>query len=254
MRLSESPSGEGGHDLHLLARAFADAIAIGQISPASAGHEGVSAGDPRRSGTGRSSAGPGRACRPGRWPCPCGRRSRGRNEIVEQLIEVAVIAGELSTAAMAVTAVPGSCPRRSARQWSPWPCRRGFRGRAQAELLDRPAGLAGRPALKRAQFCQQSAPFGFGQGGFVAEQRLDGVDCNLAIAPAQAGLTPAFSGSGRPASMCASGNPAISAAVMVRSLAAKARYSFSSRFSALTGAGVERRQPAPGEIVVHLGS
>ena len=45
----------------------------------------------------------------------------------------------------------------------------------QAEFLDRPGRLAGRPAFKRPQLGQQPGPFGFREGGLVAQEGLDGI-------------------------------------------------------------------------------
>jgi hypothetical protein len=56
--------------------------------------------------------------------------------------------------------------------------------------------------------------------------------CNVASAPAQAGFTPVSNGNGASASIRASGNPATSDAVIVRSLAAMAKYSVSLRLRA----------------------
>jgi len=53
-----------------------------------------------------------------------------------------------------------------------------------------------------------------------------------ASAADQAGLTSPESGSGRPASIRASGKPDTSSFVIFRSRAASARYSFSERFNA----------------------
>jgi len=69
---------------------------------------------------------------------------------------------------------------------------------------------------------------------------------SLASASAQAGLTPRVSGRAWSAPTCASGKLAISAWVVVRSLAPSAANSFSSRFNAFTdrGSKAARRQRA----------
>jgi hypothetical protein len=98
----------------------------------------------------------------------------------------------------------------------------------------------------------EGRPVGFGEGGSIAEERFDDGGLEGGEGAGPGGIDAFFEGQGFVRFDAGKGNPAISLVVMVRSLAARARYSFSSRLRAVRAreSKAARRQRAKKSLIL----
>ena len=247
-------AGEGRHDLQLLAGGFAHTIAVGEIGARQSGQQRVPGaildGQAEIAASLVQVEGAGLEDRLVLAPVEIPEA----HEVIQQLIEVPVITGEL------LHRGDGSELRFQALVLGN-ELGKGIFGCAGQNLADaippklrhRAAGQARRPTLIGAEFRQQFAPVRLGESILVAEQRLDRVVLELGdrVSPGRVHtLRQRQRSYGLHACQREPGNLRMGDGQI---LGRKGQVILFLPVKGVAGAGVESREPAAREIVIHLG-